>query len=394
MTLSIYLSTGERSGEQHGADLARELLRQAPEAKISGMGGQILGQAGVHCIADPSAVAVTGFTEVLCNLGTYRRLLGEAEAHILETDPGVVVLVDYPGFHMRLAKRLRRRRPDQRIVYYISPKFWAWNRRRLRAMARLLDEVLCIFPFEPPMLREAGIEATFVGNPLLDQLDLEATGESLREELGLEGSTPLLGLFPGSRGGEIERLLPVFLETASRLREEIPALAVAIATPSGLDREALRRRAGVANLPCPVLEGRSHDLMRASRAVLVKSGTTTLEAALLGTPMAVAYRSSRLTAFLARRLARVKHFALPNLLTADFPPEGADSFEAVPERYQEAASPERLAAALRPLLLPGEAAAKMRQTLLALRERLGGPGAARRAAARILEGLTPAEDKP
>jgi len=381
--MRIFLSTGEPSGEAHAAGVARALRARSPDVALSGIGGPALAAAGVDVLPERPP-AVMGFAELATKLGPIRRAMRAAREAVDALRPDAVVLVDYPGFHLALAHRLRRDRPDQRILYYICPKFWAWNRRRLARLRRDTDEVLCIFPFEPELLHAAGARARFVGNPLLDALDLDEDGAALHADLGLAPGQRLVGMLPGSRAQEMKRHLPLFLAAADRLRAEEPDLALALAPPAGADREAL---ASFGEIPdsVAVVAGRAHEVMAASTVVLAKSGTTALESALYGTPMVVAYRTSAVSAWIGQRVVRLRSFSLPNILTCDFPPPGQPPRRVVTELFQSEATPRRLADEALRLLRDPQAAAAQRQALLSFRTRLGGPGAFHRAAEAILE---------
>ncbi|MBN1256397.1 MAG: lipid-A-disaccharide synthase [Planctomycetes bacterium] len=387
-TNHIYLSVGEPSGEQHAACLLRELLRLDHTVRLTAMGGELLREAGAQTIADASAVAVTGFTEVLAHLGDYSRLLKQCARHILETKPEVVVLVDYPGFHVRLAKRIKQANPGQKIIYYICPKFWAWNYRRVKKLRQWIDEILCIFPFEPKLLQAEGIQSRFVGNPLLDQLALEEDGKKLRSELDINPEAELIGLLPGSRQGEVRRLLPPLLEAARIMQATRPGRRFIIAASPQMNKKVLAELSGCELKGFPVLSGRAHEVMAASDLLLATSGTATLEAALYGTPMVGIYKISAVTHWLITRMARIKHFTLPNLLLCDFAENPQDEV-IIPELLQNEAEGERIAAEAEAVLGDEIRRVYMKQKLLSLRNLLGGPGASRRAAEAILEAIKP-----
>jgi lipid-A-disaccharide synthase len=384
----IFISTGEASGEAHAAALAAALRAQRPGVRLTGMGGERLRAAGVETIADASALAVTGLTEVLEHVFAYRRLLHRCLEHVAATRPALVILTDCPGFHFALARRLRRAFPALPILYYICPKFWAWHYRRVRTLRRLADEVLCILPFEPELLAAEGVPARYVGNPLLDEMDLGRDGTALRKELDLGGEAPVVGLFPGSRAGELRRHLPPLLGAAARLREAFPALRFLLGPPASLAAEELAALAGGSPLPetaLAVLPGCSHAVMAASDLVLAKSGTTTLETALYGTPLVGLYRMAPLSYAIGRRLLRVEHFTLPNLLLYDFAPDGEAPVAPVPELLNPDVTPEGIAAAAEPFLRDETRRREARRHLARLRGMLGEAGASERAAAAALE---------
>ncbi len=314
--MHLFVSTGETSGEQHAARLVRACAGLDPSLRWSGLGRDILRDAGVEIAVDASRLQVMGFLEVVGKLPEIRRVFHETLAAIEERKPDALVLVDYPGFHLRLARTVKRRFPDLPVVYYILPKAWAWNASRAKTIARHVDKALCILPFEPSWFGARGVEAEYVGNPVMDAVR-EAEGEALRDDLGLAPETPLVALFPGSRRSELRYMLRPLLQAAELLGERFPDHRFALAAAAGFDREHLQE---ICPIPAsvPVMENRGLDLLAASRFALVKSGTTTLEAALLRVPMVTIYRAHVLSMILAALVVKVKHFSLPNLI-ADRP---------------------------------------------------------------------------
>lgn len=369
----IFLSAGEASGDAHGAALARALRARLPGVRLIGLGGERMADAGVELLASLDRLAVMGMTEVIRHLpyfvGLRRRVFGALEREGV----GLVVPIDYPGFNLRLARHARGLGVP--VLYYIAPQVWAWHASRTAALARDADRVAVILPFEESFLRARGVPATFVGHPLLDRSASPKAADEWVTEQGLDPSRPVLGLFPGSRAQEIARHLALFSETASRVRESSPDVQPLIAAAPHLDPSIY------AGVPWP----RSTDgqeLLRHARAALVKSGTTTLEAALAPVPFVVAYRMSPLTFRAAKRLVKVPHIALANLVADD---------RVVPEFVQNDATPDRLAAALLPLLDSGSPARdEMLRGLDRIRSQLGEAGAAARVAetAAALIGVT------
>jgi lipid-A-disaccharide synthase len=352
---SILLSAGEASGDLHGAALARAIRRRWPDARLWGLGGPRMADEGVELVADLERLAVMGFAEVVRHLPYFARLLGRMRSELHARRPDLVVPIDYPGFNMRLAAAARG--AGVPVLYYIAPQVWAWKRGRVRQLARHADRVAVILPFEEVDLRDAGVAAEFVGHPLLE----ERTGAPPREELcralGVDPDRPLLALLPGSRRQELDRHLRLFVEAGRRAARDAGA-SLAIARAHGLD-ERMFRELGVATTDD------AWGLLEHARAALVKSGTGTLQAAITGTPMAVAYRTSRLTYGLARRLVRVRWVSLVNLV--------ADA-AVVPEFVQADATEERLAAALAEILREGPAREAMLRGLARVRDALAGPG--------------------
>ncbi|MDQ3389252.1 MAG: lipid-A-disaccharide synthase [Gemmatimonadota bacterium] len=366
-TRTILISAGEASGDLHGAGLARALRARLPGVRLLGLGGSGMAREGVELLASLDALAVMGFAEVLRHLpffiGLRKRVFSALEREGVE----LVIPIDYPGFNLRLARRARERRIP--VLYYIAPQVWAWHASRSHDLARDASEVAVVLPFEESYLRARGVRATFVGHPLLDLPELAETRQEWARRMGIDPARPLLALFPGSRPQEIRRHLPVFSAAARLVGERLPGAQPVIGTPPDLDRTIY------GDVEWPLLES-AGGLLEHADAALVKSGTSTLEAALAGTPAVVAYRMNPLSHALARRLVRVPHIALANLIAEE---------RLFPEFVQEEGSPEALAAALLPLL---DAASGERRRMLArlgtIRERLSvggrGGGAAERTA--------------
>lgn len=391
----LYISTGEVSAEQHAARLVRALRQLAPEIRFTGMGGKGLRAAEVETVVDISRYAVMGFIEVLRHYPAFRRALRTAVDHIEREKPEAVILVDYGGFHLRLAAAIRKRSPETRILYYIVPKVWAWGERRVEKLRACVDHLLCIFPFEEEYFAQRGLSARYVGNPAVDMVR-DVDGSGLRRELGLDPEARLVSLFPGSREQEIRRLLPVMLEAVELLRgrnrgsgsgTEVEGqsreagrgspgpLAFALAAAPGFSRAGLSR---VAPIPAsiPVIEGRSLELLAASQLVFAKSGTTTLEAALLGVPMVVVYKGNWLTAALLRRLLKIEHVSLPNIVAQK---------EIVKELLQADLTAAALAREAAALLEDPERYEKMKRELAGLRGSFGSEPAAERTAQVVIE---------
>ncbi|MGH7457607.1 MAG: lipid-A-disaccharide synthase [Longimicrobiaceae bacterium] len=354
---TIFLSAGEPSGDLHGSALAREIRRRWPQARLVGLGGKGMAAEGVELLAGLSELAVMGFAEVVRHLPFLLRLQRRAVHSLRGAD--LFIPIDYPGLNLRLARAARKRGVS--VLYYIAPQVWAWHRSRAARLARDTDLVACALPFEEPFLRAAGVDARFVGHPLLDLASPAASREEWCAENRLDPGRPLLALLPGSRGQEVSRHLQLFTEAAKLLVNSGVQPVVASSPALG---EAVYR-----GVEFPRVQG-SRGLLAHARAALVKSGTSTLEAALAVVPMVVAYRMHPLSHALARRLVEVPHIALANLVAGD---------RVVPELVQDEATPEALAAALLPLLAEGSDTRQAQLNGLAgVRERLGGPGAAER----------------
>jgi lipid-A-disaccharide synthase len=333
---------------------------------VRGVAGPALRGAGVEEVVAMEGLAMLGFSDILFHLpalfAARRRLLAELERF----SPHAVVLVDYPGFNLRFGPLARRR--GARLFYYIAPQVWAWHRERAAAMAKWVERLAVVFPFEEPLFREAGVPTTFVGHPLLDGLRPEVEEGPFRSELGVEPDARLLGLLPGSRSQEVAHNLPPMLAAARLLARDRPALVPVVALVSHLDPGALAAfdLAGV-----KVARDRTHAIQAFATACAVASGTATLETALLGTPLVVVYRVGALNFAIGRRLVTLERIGLPNIVA------GAT---VAPELVQHDFTPQRLAGVLGGWLDDPARLAAQRAGLRVLRERLGGPGASRQAA--------------
>lgn len=363
----VLLLAGETSGDRYGADVAAALRTRLPDVRMIGTGGPRMAAQGVEMLAGLEDLAVMGFGEVLGRLAFFRRLERTVRRR-LDRDVDVVVPVDFPGFNMRVLAAAHRRGVP--VVWYVAPKFWAWKPGRARRLAAEAAAVAVIFPFERPLLEAAGARVEFVGNPLLDRPDDVPERSAFLRSAGVDPGRPVLGLLPGSRRQEIDRHLDLFVATAARIREARPDVQPVLGRAPDVAAQSL----DATGLPV-VSDARA--LQRHATALLVKSGTATLETALEGSPFVVTYRTSRLTWWIARRLVRVDHVSLPNLILDE---------RVVPELLQDDATPETLAAALLPLL-DSESAERRTQlgALAGVRAALGTPGAAGRVADLVLE---------
>jgi lipid-A-disaccharide synthase len=367
MSKRVYVVAGELSGDAHGAGLLRSLVEMVPDLEIHGAGGPEMAEIAGPGLRDwIEDAAVMGVWEVLKRYGWFKQRFAEMLAELKKFQPDLLLLIDYPGFNLRFAEAVKRECPQTRIIYYISPKVWAWNKRRIPVMARVLDEVLCLFPFEPPIFQNAGLKSTFVGNPLVDELEEKRLPSAQRDER-------LVGLFPGSREREVARLFPMMISTAKLLKSSDAALKFEVPAASAKLAEQIRglmAEAGAADL-ITVTTGGSHSLMQRACCAVIASGTATLEAAYYGLPYCLVYRVAPLTYLLARVLVKIEHIGLVNILAG----EGV-----VEELIQARAEPVAVARSLKEFLNSPAKREALQARLAETSAKLGGKGAHQRAA--------------
>jgi len=372
----ILIVAAEASADLHAARALEELRKIRPGIRAFGVGGPCLRAAGLETLYPAEDLNVMGIAEVLPKIPRILAVLHGMREAAARRRPAVALLVDSPDFNLRLAKHLKRQ--GVKVVYYISPMIWAWRRGRARQIAKVVDRMLCILPFEERFYEGTGVSARFVGHPFAERT-LPGDPASYRVALGLPAGRITIALLPGSRSREIERIFPAMLEAAERIQERHPDVQFVVPVAITLREEALRPAlARHATLDVRLVAGRADEVVGASDAALVKSGTSTLETALMQRPMVVVYKMAWLSYWVARLLVRMSHFALVNILAGR---------TVVPELLQQEASPERMAAEIERLLSdPGARRAQL-DGLAEVRRALGEPGAARRVAEEIAGAL-------
>ena len=359
----IFFVAGESSGDIHGSNLIRALRAARPDWTFEGLGGRLMAGAGMDLRHDLAGDAIMGFAEVVRHLLPIRRLFHETVARLRDTRPDAVVLIDYPGFNLRLAAEAKKLGIP--VVYYISPQVWAWKKRRIHTIARLVDLMLVIFPFEEELYRKVGVPCVYVGHPLPDHIArYRAAAET--------GGEMTIGLLPGSREQELRRIAPVMFEVAAGIRERHPEARFVVPCVSEARAEQVRALAG--GFPVELRVGGMYDVLSRARFCLVASGTATLETALFGVPMAILYKTSPLTYWIARMVVDIKHIGIVNILAG----RGV-----VPEFIQHEATRETVLPAALELIGDTPARRAMLDDLRAVREGLGGGGASARAAEKI-----------
>jgi lipid-A-disaccharide synthase len=371
----VLLVAGEASGDMYGADLVRALQALVPGVEVRGIGGAQLRAAGMETIVDASKISTMGLLEARERLGAVLRAYRHIRRLLRSEPPDLLVLIDFAEFNLALAGVAQR--CGVPVLYYVSPQVWAWRRRRIRKIARCVDRLAVVFPFEAPLYAQSGARAEFVGHPLLDRVRATRSRAETCAWHGLDPGKRLIALLPGSRPKEIRLILPIMAEAAMRLltRGDVQCALALAGTLSRADIAAsMRRRV----LPATVVEDDTYDLVHASELALVASGTATLETALLERPMVIVYRMTALTYALARRLVSVPCIGMPNLIAGKV---------VVPELIQHDATGARLAAEATRFLDDPALRASTTSELAGLRRLLGGGGAARKAAAIAAEML-------
>ena len=372
MKQTLLVVAGEDSGDLHGAELLRELKVRRPELRIIGVGGPRMTPFLDRKLADVKDLAVVGFFEVIKHLPRLNRLFKEILAAAAEEHISAALLIDYPGFNLRLAKALRQQLPTVTLHQYVCPQVWAWKKGRIPDLGRTLDTLYCLFDFEPELFQGYPVDARFVGHPLVEVVEPECDRDAFFRETGLDPARPLVALLPGSRKGEIQRLLPPMAELARRWRRTRPEVQWVLPVAPTLDPAFVRAHLGHA--PVALVQDRTYAARAYADAALVASGTATLETALLGTPFAIVYRLNALTYQIARHIVKVPHFGLANVVAGR---------EVARELLQGEVNPERLGVELARLLEP-ETARRLRAGLAEVRGHLGAPGAAGRVAEDLL----------
>lgn len=370
-TLKVALVAGEASGDILGSGLMQALREQHPHIEFIGVGGPLMEACGLQSFFPMERLAVMGLVEVLGRLRELLRRRKELAAWLLEQQPDVFIGIDAPDFNLDLELKLRQQGIE--TVHYVSPSVWAWRQKRVLKIRKACDLMLCLLPFEAQFYEEHQVPVHFVGHPLADSIALDNDPLVARQQLGLTVSAPVVALMPGSRGGEVGRLGELFLHSARLLHQRNPDIQFVLPAANAARKEQLQQLlAAFPELPVSLLEGQSQLALQACDAVLIASGTATLEAMLFKRPMVVAYRLAGLTYHILKRMVKSRHFALPNLLAGE---------TLVPEFIQHAATAENLAAAIEQQLADGS-----RQTVRFLElHQLMRRDASRQAASAVLQ---------
>ena len=377
----VMIMSGEASGDLHGANLAREIRNQDPSIALYGVGSVRMKEAGVHLLADASEISVVGITAVLTHFPVICRVYKTLKRFLRDERPDLLVLIDFPDFNIMLGKVAKKLGIP--VLYYISPQVWAWRKGRIRTIARLVKAMIVVFPFEVPLYEKAGVDVRFVGHPLSDVVQSNLTKDQAKKDLGLDSHRRTIALLPGSRTSEIVHLLPDMLKAsrilASRFNDLQFVLPLAPTLDLGFVRAFVEQAPDVA---VRMVEGRVYDVLKASDASIVASGTATLETGLMAVPMVIAYRISALNYFLLTKIVRgVENVGLVNIVAGR---------RIVPELVQNDSTPENMADAITSLLSDTVYYNRMQSDLAKVRTRLGDSGASARAASVVREVLAQA----
>lgn len=375
MKRSILVVAGEVSGDLHASGVVREFKARSPETAFWGIGGDHLAAEGVELLQHTDRMGVMGIAEVLKQYGFFKAVFRQVLDEVDRRKPAAVLLVDYPGFNLRLAAELKKR--GVKVYYYISPKVWAWNKKRIPKMAKAIDRLMVIFPFEVDLFKGTGLQVDFVGNPLVEQIDgfLETEPVSLPWQ-----SDRMVALLPGSRRQEIDRILPTILSAAKLLERKFPDVSFMIASPNArIEKMVKAKMAGCSDKPSrlDVVCGHAREVMRQAEAAIVASGTATLETALIGTPHILVYKTGAFTYWFARSVVKIKHIGLVNIIAGR---------TVCPELIQHGATTEAMAEGVAQLMADTPERKAMLEGYAELRQLLGSKKAAENVAAILLQG--------
>lgn len=371
----IFFVAGEPSGDLHGSLIISHLKGKYPNLHTEGIGGPLMQAAGLDCLHSIDELAVIGFVEVIWNIRRFLQIFDDVKNHFRRNKPDLLVLIDYPGFNVRLAEAAKSM--GIRVLYFICPQVWAWHASRVKKITKAIDEAVVVFPFEVDIWRKAGAEVNWFGHPLVGIVESKIPPQVFRTTLEL-GDGPVISLLPGSRTQEIFYILPGLLATAERILRKIPTAKFLLPMARTIEETHIRPHLAGKNLPIKLLRGQTYEAVQASDLALVASGTATLETAILGTPMIIVYQTNWFTSILSRFLIQAPHIGLPNVVTGE---------KIVPEFIRWQFNPDAVAREALAILESPERRQLIRKNLERVRSSLGEKGAAGRVADHILNHL-------
>lgn len=376
-TKHFIIIAGEASGDMRAAGIARALKKLDPSIHLTGIGGSFMREAGVECFEDITSLAVIGIVEVIKHFNRIKKVFEDTLATIDRTRPNAVILVDYPGFNLRLAAELKKR--GIKVIYYISPQVWAWREKRILKIKNLVDRMIVLFPFEKDVYAKYGMIVDYVGHPLVDEVKLTQPPASLKALLKIEPMHQVIGLLPGSRDKEIERHFPVMLETAKLLYQQNPKRTFVTLRAATIAKSTLDQMIKQSGIPVTIYEGPTYDGIGMMDAAIVASGTATLETALLLKPMIIMYKTSWITYGLAKLVIKIPYIGLVNVVAGK---------KVIEEFIQEDANAPRMSDAINTILTNPNRYAEITNNLASIRKSLGLPGASQRAAEVIIQAIS------
>lgn len=376
MKKRILIVSGEASGDLHAAGLIKELKKIDSEIESFGIGGNKMKNHGVELLYHVDKFSLMGFSDVLKRINFFRKMIKSMISCAQERSPDLAILVDYPGFNLRLAQKLKK--SNIPILYYISPQIWAWGGGRLQKIKELVDKILVFFPFEERIYEDAGVDVEFIGHPLLELVRPTLRQEEYRRRMNVGKNDVLLGLLPGSRTQEVEKILPVMIDTCLILKKRLKNVKVGVSLASTIDKDLLKKILNRFDLEIILEKNLTYDLMHWANLLLVTSGTATLESAIAGTPLVILYKTSFLNWLLAKSLIRIPHIGLVNVVAGK---------KISPEFIQYSAKPEIIAAEVIDILSDKKRYEDTRMELSKIKQRLGEKGAYKKAAAVVAQML-------
>lgn len=372
-TKKILLIAGEASGDLLGSHLVEAIQNLDPEIQFLGVGGEGLQKRGMKILYPSHSLSVVGITEVFLKLNSIYNALRGLKRALDQEKPDLIILIDFPDFNLRFARIAHSKGIP--ILYYVSPQVWAWRSKRVQLIARWVRKMVVLFPFEVPIYEAAGVDVEWVGHPLIDIVRPKLSLEQAYQKFGLDPTRRTIGLLPGSRKHEVQRLLPPLLKTAQLLYQEIPDLQFILPLAPGLSKMNLSSKIEALSFPLKVVEGLTYDAMNLSELLITASGTATLEGAILGKPMIIIYKVSFLSYWIGRALVQVDHIGLVNLVAGR---------ALAPEFIQKEVHPRRIAEEAFRILKDPLVNQKMKVQMDEVRNKLGEPGASQRAARIVL----------
>ena len=374
---TLLIVTGEASGDLHGAELAQALRVREPDLRILGMGGERMRQAGVELVFDIRSLGVMGIVEVFRKWRAILQAFAAVKNILRREAVDLVVLIDSPEFNLRVARTAKRL--GLPTVYYIGPKIWAWRSGRMKTILKCIDRMLVIFPFEKALYQAAGVPCEFVGHPLMDEIPQSLDRSDLRKRFGIPADAVVVALLPGSRQMELDRLLDVMVEALVKIRRQMPAVEAILPVAPSLSMSELSQRLSDRSVDIRLVSGQTPEVLACADSAIVASGTATLEAAVVGTPLIIVYKVAWITYLVAYLMVKTRMAGLVNIIAGR---------KVVPELLQSDASPEKIADAVLDQLRNQSLAQEVRRELADIRRKLGRPGAAERAAAHIMGQLS------